>query len=244
MKNNLILIITLVFLVGCDDDNIKRTDDENRILELAYDNDYLYPEGFYHELISLGSVYYVNTISITPDSEQEHIWIELSTDDRDVALLWSNKSNENSSVNREIISERETEKYFEFTRQNEIYENDILLSRTHKSSYFKPTLDKFLEPDTIGIYMGELTENKVKELIEYLWSCGTIGLAHSKVIESQITEYHDYYEHYVQSIMIVHGDFNIHDYIHVYGNYFKLNKSERSLIIDTKEIMIIEGNEN
>jgi len=44
--------------------------------------------------------------------------------------------------------------------------------------------------------------------------------------------------------MIVYGGFNIHDYIHVYGNYFKLNKSERTLIIDTKEIMIIEGKEN
>ena len=167
MKHNLILIITLVFLVGCEDDNIKRTDDENRILELAYDNDYLYPEGFYHELISIGSAYYVNTISITPVSEREHIWIELSTDDRDEALLWSNKSNENSTVNREIISEKETEKYFEFTRQNIVYGNDVLLSRIHKSSYFRPTLDRFLEPDTIGIYMGELTKNKVKVLIEF-----------------------------------------------------------------------------
>jgi len=108
--------------------------------------------------------------------------------------LWSNNSNEYSSVNREIVSEKETDKYFEFKRQNVEYENDILLSRIHKKSYFRPKVDKFKEPDTIGIYNGELSTNRVDELVEYLWSCGSIGLSHSKVIKSQIKEFNDYYE--------------------------------------------------
>ena len=244
MKSHLIAILTLVLLVSCDKDDINRTDEENRILELAYNRDYLYPEGFNQEIISEGTAYYENTVSIKPIYEREHIWIELSTNDKNEALLWSNNSNDYSSVNREIISERETEKYFEFKRQNVEYENDILLSRIHKTSYFQPKLDKFQEPDTIGVYNGELSENNVNELVEYLWSCGSIGLGHSKVIESQIMEYNDYYEQYIQSIKIVYGDWGIRDYIYVYDNYFKMNKTDRTLILETNEINTIEGRDN
>jgi len=240
----LLIILTLALLVSCEKNNPNRTDEVNRILELAYNKDYLYPEDFYHETISEGFVYYENTVSTKPISERNDIWIELSTNDKNEALLWSNKSNEYSSVNRAIISERETEKYFEFTRRNIKYENDFLLSRVHKSSYFMPKLDKFREPDTIGIYNGILSKNSVKEFVEYLWSCGSIGLAHSKVLESNITEYNDYYEQYIKSIKIVYGDFNIKDYIYVYDNYFKLNKLDRTLILKTNEIEKIEGNDN
>lgn len=138
----------------------------------------------------------------------------------------------------------ETDKYFEFKRQNVNYNNDILLSRIHKSSYFQPKLDKFKEPDTVGIYNGGLKIDSVKFLIEYLWFNGSVGLGNSKVIKSQINEYDNYYEQYIQSIKIVGGDFNIHDYIYVYENYFKLNKTNRILTIKTNEIQTIEGHEN
>jgi hypothetical protein len=244
MKNHLFVILTIVLFISCDNDEINRTDEENRILELAYNIDYLYPEGFYQELIYEGSAYYENTVSIKPISEREHIWIELCTNDKNEALLWSNNSNEYSSVNREIISERETDKYFEFKRQNVEYENDILLSRIHKTSYFQPKLDKFKEPDTIGIYNGELSKNSVNELVEYLWSCGSIGLGHSKVIESQIKEFNSYYEQYIQSIKIVYGDWGISDYIYVYDNYFKMNKPDSTLILETIKIITIKGRDN
>jgi len=50
------------------------------------------------KLIYEGSSYYENTVSIKPTSEREHIWIELCTDDKNEALLWSNNPNEYSSV--------------------------------------------------------------------------------------------------------------------------------------------------
>ena len=244
MRRYLIIICSLFLLICCDKDKINKTKEENKILDLAYNSNFLYPEGFFYETISEGSVYYENTVSIKPISERESKWIELSTNDKSEALLWSNYSNNYSSVNRDIISERETEKYFEFKRKNVDNSSDILLSRIHKTSYFQPKLDKFRVLDTIGIYNDELDEYRVKELIEYLWSCGSLGLDHSKVIESQIQEYSDYFEQYIQSIKIVYGDWNINDYIYVYDNYFRINKTDRTLTFVTNEIKTIVGKEN
>lgn len=244
MKRFIGIIFILPLLISCDENETIRAEDENKILELAYNSDYQYPDEFYHETISDGSVYYENTISIKPIPEREHIWIELSTNDKNEALSWTNSSNGYSSVNREIISEKETKKYFEFKRQNLNFSNDILLSRIHKTSYFKPELDKFKEPYVVGIYSGELQVDSVKEFIEYIWSCGSLGLGHSKVIESYIKEDNSYFEIYIQSIKIVYGDWGISDYIYVYDNYFKINKNDRILTIDINEMKTIEGHGN
>lgn len=243
MKSCQILVFAFILLTSCDKDKPIKTDEENFILELAYNNNYLYPNGFYQETNSQGSVYYENTVSIMPIN-QRHIWIELSTNDKSEALLWSNNSSNNSSVNSSIISEKENDKYFEFKRQNANYNKDILLSRIHKTSFFQPKLDKFREPDTVGIYNGGLKVDSVKLLIEYLWFNGSVGLGNSKVIKSEINEYDDYYEQYIQSIKIVGGDFNINDYIYVYDNYLKLDKTNRILTIKTNETQTIEGHEN
>jgi len=159
--------------------------------------------------------------------------------------VWSDKSNEYSSVNRQIIGESESDKYFEFTRKNIQYSNDILLSRVHKSSYFQPELNKFSVSDTlIGTYNGELNLASVKELVEYLWSSGTIGVSYSKVLESEIKEYNDHFEYYIQSIVIVYGDFGIKDEIIVYDNFVTLNKLNRELIVKTNEVKTIQGNQH
>ena len=98
-------------MLSCDNDEINRTDEDERILKLAYSKDYFYPTGFYHEIIDSGSIYYENTVSIKSITERDHIWIELHTNNKNEARVWSDKSNEYSSVNREIVSERETDKY-------------------------------------------------------------------------------------------------------------------------------------
>jgi hypothetical protein len=166
----------------------------------------------------------------------------LNTNDKNVAKLWSDKSNEYSSVNREIVVENETDKFFEFKRKNTQYSNDIILSRVHKSSYFQPVLNRFSISDTIiGIYNGMLNLTSVKELVEYLWSCGTMAVSYSKVLESEIKELNDYFEYHIQSILIVYGDFGIRDEIIVYDNYVTLNKSNRELTIKTNKIKTIQG---
>lgn len=234
-------ILIIVLLLSCDKDLPSIKGEDCEILELAYNDDYFYPLGFYQESQLEGSRYYENTVSTKPLEQREDIWIELSTNDINEALLWSENSNDYSSVNRKIISERETEKFFKFKRHNVDNNSDVLLSRIHKSSYFIPIHNKFQVPDTIGIYNGVLDEQAVKEFIEYLWGCGSLGLNHSKVIVSQIDKHPGYFEQYIQSIIIVYGDWGIKDYIYIFDNYLAINKTNRTIILKTNEIKTVQG---
>ena len=242
MNPFLFAVLLLVVTTSCDKVKVIRTPEEEQILEKAYSEDYTYPVGFYHEINNAGLPYYENTVSIRPLSERDHIWIELSTIDKTEARLWSDKTNENNSVNRDVVLENESEKYFQFKRVSPTNPRDILYSRVHKTSYFQPTLNKFSVSDTIvGKYNGELTLNNVKELVEYLWSCGTMDANYTKVITSELQEFGDRFESYVQSILIVYGDFGLHDEIEVYDNHIILGKAVRELFIKTKKTKTITG---
>ena len=175
MKAIKIICLPVMFLLpvftGCEKDKLIRTPEEQQILQLAYSKDYSYPAGFYHEIYDSGSPYYENTLSIMPLNKRQAISIELNTNNKDEARQWSDSSNAFSSVNREVIGENETFKYFEFTRKNVQYSSDIIYSRVHKSSYFQPAINRFSVNDTlIGIYNGDMNLAKAKDLIEYLWS--------------------------------------------------------------------------
>ena len=241
MTKYILILIGFVFLISCDKDNTIDSTPDDRLLELVYDKSYQYPDGFYHETNLIGYVYYENTVSIKPTNERENIWIELNTNDKEQAKTWSNLSNEYSSVDREIVKENETEKYFEIVRVNILNENDKLLSRVHRSDYFVSLHDKFTNIDTIGVYNGDLSSDSTKELIEYLWSCGTLSI-YDKVVESKTTDKGDNFEHYIQSLKIVYGDFGLHDMIYVYDNKFILDKASKILTIKRELIKEIEGN--
>ena len=239
-----ILTAIFLFITGCSKPKVNqpgvnnRTADENQILALAYNPGYLYPDGFY----KVYSGYYENTVSIKSLLERKDIWIELSTDDINQALAWSDSSDKYSSVHRPIISESETEKYFEFRRQSTTNASDVIFSRIHKTSYFLPLLDRLKKSDTIGVYNGQLDTTRAKEFVEYLWSCGSFRIDDSKVIKSQINEYDNYFEQYIKSFNIVGGDIGLKDSIYIYDNYFKLDKSSRVLTVASKQVDAFEGN--
>ena len=227
--------------------------EDSELLKLMYSTDYMYPDGFYHEdLDDMWSTYYENTVSIKPIAEREHIWIELHTTNKEEAKNWSNLSNEYSSVNRILIQEKETEKYFEFFRVNEARESDVLLSRVYRSDYFIPYFDRFnyfynfdllVENKTIGIYNGIVSLEKIKEFVEYLWGTGNVVGFPEKVLESKISEKKDKYEHYIQSIRMTGGDWGLHDMIYVYRNKFELDKNTKVLtLVERKSIKEIKGN--
>ena len=240
MRKYLLILIGILLFISCDkDENLDSVNDE--FLELAYDKTYQYPDGFYYERNLIGYVYYENTVSIKPTNERENIWIELNTNDKEQAKTWSDLSNEYSSVDREIFKENETDKYFEIVRVNVDNINDTLLSRVHRSDYFISLYNKFTDIDTIGIYNGELTSNNVKELIEYLWSCGTLSI-YDKVVESTIADKEDEFECKIQSLKTIYGDYGLHDMIYVYDNEFKLDKITRTMTIKRELIKEIEGN--
>lgn len=241
MRKYILALIGLAFLISCEKDKAIYSIPDNRLLNFAYDNDYQYPDGFFHEVNLIGSVYYENTVSIKPMNERKRIWIELNTNDKEQAKTWSNLSNAYSSDDREIVEENETKKYFEFVSVSILNENDTLLSRVHRTDYFVSLHDKFTDIDTIGIYNSELTTDKEKELIEYLWSCGTLGL-YDKVVESRISDSTNGFEYNIQSLRTVYGDFGLHDMIYVYDNNFHLDKSTGILTVNREQIKEIEGN--
>ena len=224
--------------------------DDDKILALAYDRNYVYPDGFFYEKDLIASRYYENTVSV----KKEHIWIYLHTTDINEARNWSNLSNDNSSVNRILIQENENEKYFEFVRVNVENENDILLSRVHRSDYFIPHTESYTLPFfaknftgiiTIGTYKGNVSLSNVKEFIEYLWDCGTIYMMDGKVVKSTISEEENNYEYYIQSIRLVYGDWGIYDTIYVYNSKFILDKETKVLsLVERKLIKEIKGKLN
>lgn len=231
-------------MISCHKDKSILTDEEKHILELAYSTNYKYPTEFYDETSDTIGIYYVNTLSITPVAKREHIRIDLHTNDISIAKIWSDKTSENSSVQTEIISQRQTEKFFEFKRKNILNGNDIMLSRVHKTSYFRPVLDKFNKRDSIGFFNGTMDLERIKDLVEYLWINNSTGVYYTKVLESKTTEFQNHFEHYIKSITFVGGDRGINDMIHVYDNFFTINKLDRKVKLISKETKLIQGREN
>lgn len=243
MRKIILLVIGFLVFISCDKEETIDSEINNKYLELAYDRSYQYPDGFYFEKNLTANTYYENSVSIIPTDERENIWIELDTEDKTQAKTWSDISNEYSSVDRELVLETKTDKYYEFTRVNIQNENDTLLSRVHRSDYFISLYNRFTEIDTIGVFKGELTSNNVKELIEYLWSCGTLSI-YDKVVSSSITDKEEKFVQEIQSLNTVYGDFGIHDMIYVYDNEITLDKETRLLTIKRELITEIEGNYN
>ena len=243
MKKHILIFLALLIMIACEKDDQIESIADDKLIELAYDKDYFYPDGFYYEKNLIGSTYYENTISIKPTGERENIWIELNTTEKTQAKTWSDLSNEYSSVNRPITQENETEKYFEFKRVNIENDNDILLSRIHKTSYFICQHNRFTNIDTVGIYKGELNATEVKEFIEYLWSCGTLGV-YDKVVKSEISDNVNHFKHYIQSLRLVYGDWGLHDMISVYDYSFLLDKSNGLLTVEFEKTKEIQGNYN
>ena len=114
MINRIIILIIFCISLSCEDDTVLGPYEQVEIVKLAYDRQYKVPDNFYWEVDLDGSIYYENTVSISPIDLREHTWIELATNNRDSAFHWSEASSHYSAYYRELISEKETEKFFEF----------------------------------------------------------------------------------------------------------------------------------
>ena len=249
---DVLVLLLPFFLPGCDRMNEETESDgilietktnlseelsDEELLTIAYDRDFFYPDGFYKDpALPENNVYYVNTVSISPVNQRDAKSIELSTNDKNEALMWVNLTISNSSVSYLFVEENETEKYFEF-QCKESTDSYTVLFRVHKTSYYRSIFDRFapwnLDNETeFGYYDAEIEELKVKECIEYLWLTGTFYTSTQKVIHSEIKETKDYFEVYIYSLSIVYGDWGIHDAVMVYDNYIRLNKNNRLITFE------------
>ena len=50
IKYYLFAILVTLLTISCDEEKVIRTPEDEHILELAYSDDYIYPNGFYHEV--------------------------------------------------------------------------------------------------------------------------------------------------------------------------------------------------
>jgi hypothetical protein len=242
-----ICLVGLTVFSGCENkaDIVDNCEKDEFFLRLAYDTNFFFPDDFFLEQNLIGSTYYENTVSVY----RQEPWIELYTTNKNEARDWSNISNEKSSVNRKIVQENETEKFFEFVRVNVENENDVLLSRVHNSNYFIPyngfrfwwNLEELIENRIIGTYNGELTLDKVKQFVEYLWVRG-IWNFDCTVITSTTSEKSSRFEHRIQSLAITFGSWGIYDRVYVFDNLFSLDKESRVLtLVERRMIREIRG---
>jgi len=141
---------------------------DNKLRSFAYSGSRGHPE-FYREDASRGHPYYENTISVRTETDK---WIELSTGTRDSALAWSEASATSSAYYRDLVSESETEKYYEFRRVYSAHPRDVILSRVHKSSYLDRSMfDRFHPSPVLGVFRPRpIDEANARELIEYMWA--------------------------------------------------------------------------
>jgi hypothetical protein len=145
---------------------------DDKLRSFAYSASRGHPE-FFQEDPNLGSRYYENTISVRMEADK---WIELSTDIRDSALAWSERAAMASAYYRDLVSERETDKYFEFRRVYSESPTNVFLSRVHKASYLVRSMYDRLHPSpVIGAYGPRPVDvSNARELIEYMWANGKI----------------------------------------------------------------------
>ena len=187
-----LLLSALAFFAGCSDDGDNGIDGpgreywaglydwsdlatwtdpslwtDNKLRSFAYSESRGHPD-FYQEDYGRGSRYYENSISTRMESDK---WIELSTGTRDSALTWSETSATSGAYYRDLVSESETEKYFEFQRVYSENLSDVILSRVHKSSYLDRSMyDRFNPSPVLGVYrVRPISESGARELIEYMW---------------------------------------------------------------------------
>lgn len=245
MRNTLLTFALLVpVLMSCTETHpFEFSDDE--ILKLVY-SDYKFPEGFYTEETDSGSFYYENTVSIKALNEREAVWIELSTNSRDTARYWSEQSALNSAYYRRLVSERETEKFFEFRRVWEQHPGDVILSRVHKRGYLDRSMyDSFNKGAVVGRYnVRPMTVGGVRELIEYLVFVNEYNNGSYKVLSSGCREEESFFLHTLTELIISYGDWGLNDRITVRRAYYRVDKSSGEIHYSTEEIQTLQGRAN
>jgi hypothetical protein len=229
---NVILINGVqVYCYNAKEDFCEELSDEE-LLKLAYDKTYFYPNEFYKDPACPNeNIYYVNTVSISPINQRDTSWIELSTNEKNEALMWVNLTISDSSVEYLFISENETDKYFEFKYEESIY-SYIVLFRVHKASYYCSIFDRsapwnHANETEYGYYNATTEDTKVKECIEYLWAQTTFANLGQKVLCSTIKDVNEYFEVHISSLQFIKGDWGMRDCVKVYDNYIKFNKNSK-----------------
>ena len=241
---HLFLVSLVAAGLSCNKDgDLTQTVNEDQILQMVYSS-YKYPQGFYQEELTKSSIYYENSVSVKPMQQRETYWVELCTNDHDQARAWSDSSNAYSSASRVVVSERETEKYFEFKRSDSSPWS--LLSRVHKKSYLDRSMyDRFHPGPILGTYMKRpILSSDVKSLIEYIWFVENYEFYGAKVVSVDAKESESAHQILIIETRVSGGDFGLRDMITVYESTYSVNKLDGAITLSKKVQRFIEGRMN
>lgn len=217
---------------------------DRELLQAVY-TAYRYPIDFYREDLA-GSIYYVNTVSVTPLEDRTGPSEPLCSDDYTVASNWAELSNEHSSVRRNRINERETEKYFEFEMKNASSDH-ILLLRVSKCDYFVANRGRFWdENQDIGTLAREpRTPDSLQELAEYLWFTSHYNQGGASALSSfSVPASEGQLIHVLFDIETSFGDYGLHDRITLREHVFSLSLDNGIVHHEGADVRTINGQYN
>ncbi len=219
--------------------------EDSEILRVTYSS-FKTPQGFYQEDLQGGSPYYESSLSITPLNLRQPPFFELSTNDRQQALAWSESSSVNSAYYRTLASERETDRYFEFRRVYQPNTRDIVLSRVHKLSYLDRSMYDFSHPSP---FIGRLNarpidEPTVQSLIEYFWFINNHAVFRAKAIVSIPTTTQDTVSCVLYHLRFSQGDFGLRDNISLDRMVYAVSRSTGNIVARSQTLRYVQGRMN
>lgn len=216
---------------------------DDPVLQAVYSS-YRVPPGFYQEDLTNSNLYYENTISITPGYQRGDTGFELCTDDHNLARAWSDSSNAYGSDNRAVIAERETERFFEFTRADA--SKWKLLSRVHKCTYLdRSMLDRFHPGSVIGVFNKRpMSQIDVQSLVEYLWFLDNYDIGGEKILSVESADNGSVFQTILTETQVSYGDWGMRDRITVFLSAYAVNKTDGTITLNKTIQRTLEGHLN
>ena len=219
--------------------------EDSEILRVAYSS-FKMPEGFYQEDLQGGAPYYESTLSITPLNLRQPPDFELSTNSRQEALAWSESSSVNSAYYRAKVSERETDRYFEFRRVYERNPRDVILSRVHKLSYLDRSMYDFFHPTPL---IGQLNARPingaaVQSLTEYFWFIDNYAGFRMQALAAVPDSSSDTVSCVLYHLDFIQGDFGVRDMVSLKRTVNAVSKTNGEIVTRTYTLRNVPGHMN
>jgi hypothetical protein len=215
--------------------------DDESLLQLAYSS-YKLPDGFYQE--DLHNVIFQNAgvMRIHPLGGRASVF-ERCTNDRSEALAWSESPDYYGADDRQLVSERETERFFEFTWEVHRLTSRVLLSRVDKCSYVDRSMyDRRAHGTMLGIFnQRPVTADNVGSLVEYLWYSENFTSVSAKVISSSGADLGSEIRHTLVEVRIAWGDWGMCDEISLVQSDYLVSKSSGEIRLTTTTVKTVQG---
>jgi len=261
MKNLLLAIGLVIGVCGCSKQTPSPTQpvlsgdyqtsfdsitiSDSQIRSLTYSS-YKYPNGFYQENLGRGSIYYNNTLSILPLNQRSAHSTELSTNNQDQALAWSESTAINSAYYRKLVSESQTDKYFQFRRVYQKDTNDMVLDRVHKLSYLDRSMFDSFNPTPLIARLNSrpIDSILVQNLVEYLWFVENYDIYGAQVLATVNRQSIDTAWSVIYSLQRAGGDFGLPDEITLSRSMYSVSTQSGNVWFSITPIRTIQGRYN